>query len=97
MYKKIIIASIAMILLLSTAAFTQPNAWNYLNFECGGYVTEIIPVDYPTGSQPPSIDQQVLYARTDVGGIYRSSNNGVSWGIREQLLQGHRKPGNYRI
>ena len=79
MTNKIITASIAMILLLSVRAFTQTNAWNYLNFESGGYVTEIIPVKYPTGSQPPSINQQVLYARTDVGGIYRSTNNGETW------------------
>ena len=93
MSKKIIIASMAMILLLSIRANTQPNAWNYLNFESGGYVTEIIPVKYPTGSQPPSINQQVLYARTDVGGIYRSSNNGVSWEFASNYYKDIGKPG----
>ena len=73
--------AIAVLVMLFVAAFVyaQTGTWNYLNFECGGYVTEIIPVKYPSGRQPSSIGQQVLYARTDIGGVYRSSNNGVSW------------------
>lgn len=59
--------------------YSQTNAWKYLNFESGGYVMEIIPVKYPAGQQPGDINQQVLYARTDVGGIYRSSDNGQNW------------------
>jgi len=73
------ITSIFVALLFVNTAYTQLQEWNYLNFECGGYVTEIIPVKYPSGRQPSSIGQQVLYARTDIGGVYRSSNNGVSW------------------
>ncbi len=69
---------IFMTLLFTTAAYSQSNDWNYLNFECGGYVTEIIPVKYPS-TAGRSINDQVLYARTDIGGIYRSSNNGLSW------------------
>ncbi|MDI6802673.1 MAG: hypothetical protein QME58_02355 [Bacteroidota bacterium] len=65
-----------IVLLLTTAA--QSQTWNYLNFECGGYVTEIIPVKYPS-TVGKSIDNQVLYARTDIGGVYRSNNNGLSW------------------
>jgi hypothetical protein len=68
-----------MALLFTTGAYSQSNDWNYLNFESGGYVTEIIPVKYSAGSRPGSINEQVLYARTDIGGIYRSSNNGLSW------------------
>ncbi|MDI6803263.1 MAG: hypothetical protein QME58_05375, partial [Bacteroidota bacterium] len=68
---------IFVVLCLTISA--QSQTWNYLNFECGGYVTEIIPVKYPTGTQPDNINQQVLYARTDIGGIYRSSNNGLNW------------------
>jgi photosystem II stability/assembly factor-like uncharacterized protein len=66
-------------LLFTSLLYSQPNAWKYLNFESGGYVTEIIPVKYPAGQQPPDISQQVLYARTDIGGIYRSIDNGQSW------------------
>ncbi len=64
-------------LFFAVAAQSQQNSWNYLNFECGGYVTEIIPVQY-MGELPP-INSQVLYARTDVGGVYRSSDNGQNW------------------
>jgi hypothetical protein len=66
-------------LLISTLAYSQSGAWNYLNFECGGYVTEVIPVKYPAGQQPASISDQILYARADVGGIYRSSDHGQNW------------------
>lgn len=66
----------------SALIFSQSNAWWYLNHASGGYVTAILPVKYATGQQPPSpnaLDKQVLYARTDVGGIYRSANNGATW------------------
>lgn len=69
---------ILFFLFFSVAAQSQQNAWNYLNFESGGFVTEIIPVKY-TGALPQSINNQVLYARTDIGGVYRSSDNGQSW------------------
>ena len=70
-----------LIFVISLPGSSQINSWNYLNFESGGYNTEIIPLKYPTGFQPSIIDEQVLYARTDVGGIYRSTNNGLSWTI----------------
>lgn len=71
-----------MMFIYSAIIFSQDNAWWFLNHSSGGYVTAILPVKYASGQQPPSpnaIDKQVLYARTDVGGIYRSTNNGTTW------------------
>ena len=34
---------------------------------------------YPTGQIPISVNDQILYCRTDIGGIYRSINNGTNW------------------
>lgn len=66
----------------SALLLSQDNAWNFLNHASGGYVTAILPVKYNPGQQPPlpnALDKQVLYARTDIGGIYRSTNNGTTW------------------
>ena len=78
MKNKLFLTLVALFILINSV-YSQYTGWNYLNFESGGYVTEIIPVEYPAGQQPADISQQVLYARTDVGGIYRSTNNGGSW------------------
>jgi hypothetical protein len=77
--KKFYKIAVLLLLLWGADIFSQANAWNYLNYECGGFALEIIPVAYPSGQQPASINDQVLYARTDVGGIYRSGNNGATW------------------
>jgi len=53
-----------------------PNSFRSLNYQCAGYVTEIIPA-----KNTSSLSQQVLYAKTDIGGIYKSSNNGSTWGL----------------
>ncbi|HEX2787571.1 MAG TPA: T9SS type A sorting domain-containing protein [Ignavibacteria bacterium] len=45
-----------------------------VNFQAGGYVTGIY-VAKNTGN----ISNQILYAKTDIGGIYKSTNNGVNW------------------
>lgn len=62
----------------SLSASTNRNRFRYLNFEGGGWVTEIYPAPYKSVSFPP-LNQYILYARTDVGGIYRSSDNGENW------------------
>jgi hypothetical protein len=79
--KKIIylILIVALFVLLNNV-YSKYSGWQYLNHESGGYVTEIIPVKY-TGQLPPSVNNQVLYARTDIGGVYRSSDNGQNWTI----------------
>lgn len=43
------------------------------NFECAGYVTEIIP------STSFTLPSTILYARTDIGGIYKSTDDGSNW------------------
>lgn len=70
---------LVLTVLLSAVLYSQDNGWRFLNHESGGYVTSIIPVKYSSGQQPSSLSGQVLYARTDVGGIYRSGNNGLRW------------------
>jgi|GEM_PF-1558598 hypothetical protein len=52
-----------------------PTTFRSLNFQSAGFVTEVIPAINTTGD----LNQQVLYAKTDVGGIYKSSDNGVTW------------------
>lgn len=81
MKKNSVIIALIVVFVTNISCFSQIGAWNYINFESGGYNTEIIPLKYPFGLQPSSIDQQILYARTDVGGIYRSTNNGLTWTI----------------
>ncbi len=54
---------------LSSQTPVFPPGFSELNFECGGYVTEII----------PTIEPGHLYARTDIGGVYKSKDNGNSW------------------
>jgi len=65
--------------LFTSLLFSQPSHWRYLNYESGGYVTEIIPLHYPQGNRPASVNNQVLVARMDIGGICRSTDNGYSW------------------
>jgi len=49
-----------------------------LNFECGGWVTEIVP--FPDKNHTiTNPNNSILFARTDVGGVYYSSNNGSGW------------------
>lgn len=50
------------------------NSYRSLNFQCAGFVTEVIPA--PNSS---SLENQLLYAKTDIGGMYRSNDNGSSW------------------
>ncbi len=45
-----------------------------LNFECAGFVTAV----YPAGKWA-NLQNQVLYAKTDIGGVYKSTNNGLNW------------------
>jgi len=71
--------TIILFFLFSLTLNAQDNGWRFLNHESGGYVTSIIPIKYSSGQQPSTIDGQVLYARTDIGGIYRSGNNGLRW------------------
>lgn len=70
---------VLLLLIFTIHIISQDNGWRYLNHESGGYVTAVYPILYPQGQQPSSINQQVLYARTDIGGIYRSTDNGLSW------------------
>ena len=62
----------------SFSAGSVRDRFRYLNFEGGGWITEIYPAPYKNITFPP-LNQYILYARTDMGGIYRSSNNGENW------------------
>lgn len=72
--KTIMIALLFIYFLASHSCFTQ-GAFNSSvpNFECAGYLTEIVPAN---NIFTPAI---VLYARTDIGGVYKSTDNGNNW------------------
>ncbi len=57
--------------------------FTYQNFECGGFVTAVYPAYNNSG-----LCNQVLYAKTDIGGVYRSSNNGVNWNLISSYKEG---------
>ncbi|MBE2256034.1 MAG: T9SS type A sorting domain-containing protein [Ignavibacteria bacterium] len=61
------------LLILPLNLFSQNT--RSLNFECGGYVTGL----YVGKNTTNNLNQQILYAKTDIGGVYRSSNNGTNW------------------
>src|SRR5215469_4447572 len=54
-----------------TTAFAQSNyTWNNVRIVAGGFVPGI--VYHPNA-------QGLVYARTDIGGLYRSTNGGANW------------------
>ncbi|MCC6866093.1 MAG: hypothetical protein IT280_08025 [Ignavibacteria bacterium] len=55
--------------------YSDPNGYDWLNFEGGGNFVEVIVAKNITGN----IANQILYVRTDIGGVYWSDNNGLSW------------------
>ncbi|MFA5010826.1 MAG: hypothetical protein WC644_02625 [Ignavibacteria bacterium] len=58
-----------------TIPFLNENHFKTLNFECGGFVTAV----YPAFNNTTNLGSQWLYAKTDVGGVYKSTNNGDNW------------------
>jgi len=62
------------ILFSQQVSFLSYPTFRALNYECAGFVTAVFPA-YNNGS----LSEQYLYAKTDVGGIYKSTNNGDSW------------------
>ena len=57
--------------LLSSLAFSQSNyTWNNVRIVAGGFITGIV---YHSNVQ------NLVYTRTDIGGLYRSTNGGTSW------------------
>lgn len=77
--KKLIPFLLALLLINSMGIcqsfpFLNNYSFKSLNFQCAGFVTAV----YPAGN-PEYIQNQILYAKTDIGGIYRSSNNGNTW------------------
>lgn len=71
--KKIIFSICFLIIIYQSSIFGQ-ETFKRLNYMAAGYVTQI----YAT-PQSNSLSNYVLYARTDVGGIYRSQDNGNTW------------------
>ena len=57
-----------------TIPFLNENNYKTLNFECGGFVTAV----YPAYNSNNLVNQW-LYAKTDIGGVYKSTNNGTNW------------------
>jgi len=57
-----------------TIPFLNENNYKTLNFECWGFVTAVYPAHNTS-----DLGDQWLYAKTDVGGVYKSTNNGTNW------------------
>jgi len=68
MKRLIAFSFIAIMFLFFTKSYSQ--TWTPLEMHAGGKVTGII--GHPT-------DANTVYARTDVAGIYKSSNRGDDW------------------
>jgi hypothetical protein len=64
-----------LFLLAPSLIYSDPNGYDWLNFEGGGNFVEVIVAKNTTGN----IANQILYARTDIGGVYWSNDNGLSW------------------
>ncbi len=75
--------SFSMIAYSQTIPFLNSNEFKWFNFECGGFVTAVYPAFNSSG-----LSNQILYAKTDVGGVYRSSNNGVNWNLISNYFEG---------
>ncbi|MFA5012291.1 MAG: hypothetical protein WC644_10115 [Ignavibacteria bacterium] len=63
-----------------------------LNFECAGFVTAV----YPAGN-PANLANQILYAKTDIGGAYKSTNNGLNWISISSYFEGDNESNNICI
>lgn len=78
---KIFIKVLIAFVILTGITYSQSvpflsNSFRSLNYQSAGYVTEVIPA-----KNTNSLSQQVLYAKTDIGGIYKSLNNGSAWNL----------------
>lgn len=71
---KIVINLIFLLFIAINIAYSQ-STFKSVNFQCGGYVTNVVPAYNSTGT----MSTQILYARTDIGGVYKSTNNGDNW------------------
>jgi|GEM_PF-4099453 len=69
------ITRITINLLCANILISQSNQFKSVNFQCGGYVSNVVPAYNPSGN----MSTQILYARTDIGGVYKSTNNGDNW------------------
>lgn len=79
MKKLILLLTLTVMLFVNNTGFSQSfpflgNNFKNLNFECAGFVTAV----YSAGN-PANLANQILYAKTDIGGVYKSTNNGLNW------------------
>src|SRR5689334_14684287 len=57
--------------MFSRDLFAQTSyTWNNVRIVAGGFITGIV--------YHPNV-QNLVYARTDIGGLYRSTNGGTTW------------------
>lgn len=74
--KRILVLCVVICTLLSTAVFAEEYVWDNVALGGGGFVTGLL--FHPA-------EQDLLYARTDVGGMYRWDKNVNKW---KQLSNG---------
>lgn len=56
--------------LLAAGAFAESYEWGNVRFDGGGFVSAVLPSPY---------QKDLVYARTDVGGVYRWSADDTTW------------------
>jgi len=61
---------LAVAFLLSNAIGQSSYTWHNARIVAGGFITGIV--------YHPNV-QNLVYARTDIGGLYRSSDGGANW------------------
>ena len=67
--------------------FLNSSLFKSLNFQCAGFVTAVYPAQ-----NSGSLENQILYAKTDIGGVYKSSNNGSTWTSISSYFEGESEP-----
>lgn len=76
----ILLVSFSNVNIFADCSSCNPDYIKY-NFQGAGWVTEIYPALYKNWdiSNIPALNNYRLYARTDVGGLYISDDNGMTW------------------
>ncbi len=90
--KKLIPFLLALLLINSMGIcqsfpFLNNYSFKSQNFQCAGFVTAVYPA-----VNPGNLQAQILYAKTDVGGVYRSSDNGSTWTSISSYFEGEGEP-----
>ena len=70
MLGRIVLAEMTLVSLMAGTAFAEKYNWSNVRFDGGGFVSAVMPSEQVEG---------LIYARTDVGGIYRWDATTSRW------------------